>query len=103
MTEASPIRPATATAVAQPAFLAATVAPGTLSRAAWAALTTRTASLRARHAVLERRIEDERKRVRPDDLRLKRFKRAKLAIKDELARLEQMVRMLRDDRVSRPA
>ena len=100
MTEARPIRPATATAVAQPAFPAA---PGTLSRAAWAALTTRTASLRARHAVLERRIEDERKRVRPDDLRLKRFKRAKLAIKDELARLEQMVRMLRDDRVSRPA
>ena len=100
MTEASPIRPATATAVAQPAFDAA---PGTLSRAAWAALTTRTASLRARHAVLERRIEDERKRVRPDDLRLKRFKRAKLAIKDELARLEQMVRTFRDDRASSPA
>ena len=100
MTEASPIRPATATAVAQPAFPAT---PSTLSRVAWAALTTRTSSLRARHAVLERRIEEERKRVRPDELRLKRFKRAKLAIKDELARLEQMVRTFRDDRASSPA
>ena len=103
MTEASPIRPATATAVAQPVLSTTTVAPGSLSRVAWAALTTRTSSLRARHAVLERRIEEERKRVRPDELRLKRFKRAKLAIKDELARLEQMVRTFRDDRVSRPA
>ena len=99
MTEASPIRPAAATAVPS----AATPAPGGVTRAGWAALSTRMSGLRARHAVLERRIDDERKRVRPDDLRLKRFKRAKLAIKDELARLEQMVRTFRDDRASSPA
>jgi hypothetical protein len=44
-------------------------------------------SLRSKHAVLERQIDDEMHRPLPDQTILTRLKREKLRIKDEIARL----------------
>lgn len=42
-------------------------------------------SLHAKHAALERAIEEEIQRPHPDDFRLTELKREKLRIKDEIA------------------
>ena len=44
-------------------------------------------SLRAKHAALEREIDEEVHRPLPDDLRLSELKREKLRIKDQIAQL----------------
>ncbi len=44
--------------------------------------------LKAKHAELETRIEEENQRPRPDDTYIHQLKRQKLHIKDELLRLE---------------
>ena len=46
------------------------------------------ASLRAKHAELERNIEEEEGRPLPDSLAIARLKKQKLRIKDEIARLD---------------
>ena len=43
--------------------------------------------LRARHAALEREVDDESSRPLPDQTRLTALKREKLKIKDEIARV----------------
>ena len=43
-------------------------------------------SLMLRHAELEKRIREERKRPRPDDGKLARLKKLKLGVKDRLIR-----------------
>jgi hypothetical protein len=45
--------------------------------------------LRTKHRDLERRLREEIRRPQPDSLRLTELKRQKLAIKDELLKLEQ--------------
>jgi hypothetical protein len=45
--------------------------------------------LRTKHRELEQRLRDEMRRPQPDALRLAALKRQKLAIKDELLKLEQ--------------
>ena len=50
-------------------------------------LHARVESLSVKHAKLERTIEEEFHRPRPDELRVSRLKREKLRIKDELAQL----------------
>lgn len=47
-------------------------------------------SLRARHAWLEEKLENESGRPLPDDVAIHDLKRQKLAIKDEIARLERV-------------
>ncbi|HEX7005937.1 MAG TPA: YdcH family protein [Alphaproteobacteria bacterium] len=47
------------------------------------------AALRAKHANLEARIEDELKRPHPDEATVASLKRQKLRIKDELAALDR--------------
>jgi hypothetical protein len=47
------------------------------------------AALRAKHANLEAKIEDELKRPHPDESIVTTLKRQKLRIKDELATLER--------------
>lgn len=109
MTEASPTLTRVLRHVPPAVSLDGAVAPvstatsADLSRARWAALRTRIASLRARHATLESQIGAERKNLLPDEQRLKRFKRTKLAIKDELARLDRMLGTFRHDPGSRMA
>jgi hypothetical protein len=44
-------------------------------------------SLRAKHASLERAIEEENQRPLPDELKLHELKREKLRIKDQIAEL----------------
>ncbi len=44
--------------------------------------------LKAEHAALETKIEEENQRPRPDDSYIHQLKRQKLHIKDELLRLE---------------
>lgn len=44
-------------------------------------------SLRAKHATLDRAIQEENQRPLPDELRLTELKREKLRIKDEIAQL----------------
>ena len=44
-------------------------------------------SLRSKHALLERQIDDELHRPLPDHMTLTRLKREKLKIKDEIARV----------------
>ena len=44
--------------------------------------------LKAEHATLETKIEQENQRPRPDDSYIHQLKRQKLHIKDELHRLE---------------
>lgn len=45
------------------------------------------AELEARHAALERDIDDEANRPLPDQIRLTGLKRQKLKVKEEIARL----------------
>jgi len=52
--------------------------------------TDRIDSLRTRHASLEEKLERETGRPNPDDIAIYDLKRKKLAIKDEIARLEQV-------------
>lgn len=52
--------------------------------------TDRIDSLRSRHATLDAKLEDEERRPQPDDVTLHDLKRQKLAIKDEIARLERV-------------
>lgn len=52
--------------------------------------TDRIDSLRSRHATLESKLEDEERRPHPDDVLVHDLKRQKLAIKDEIARLERV-------------
>lgn len=47
-------------------------------------------TLRSRHASLEEKLEDEERRPLPDDGVIHDLKRKKLAIKDEIARLERV-------------
>ncbi|GHD52408.1 hypothetical protein GCM10017083_27650 [Thalassobaculum fulvum] len=47
-------------------------------------------TLRSRHASLETKLEDEERRPHPDDAVIHDLKRQKLAIKDEIARLERV-------------
>jgi hypothetical protein len=47
-------------------------------------------SLRARHAWLEEKLDNESGRPLPDDTMVHDLKRQKLAIKDEIARLESV-------------
>lgn len=49
----------------------------------------RLGSLKRQHAKLEQRIGREKRRVRPDDLRLQKMKRIKLHIRDRIARLKR--------------
>ncbi|MCX8134924.1 MAG: YdcH family protein [Roseococcus sp.] len=51
--------------------------------------TPRLRSLEARHAELEQRIAAEGGRPRPDDERIARLKREKLALKEEMERLRR--------------
>lgn len=44
-------------------------------------------SLKGKHATLEQALNDETHRPLPDSMAIARLKRAKLAIKDEIARL----------------
>ena len=44
-------------------------------------------ALRAKHAALEKEIEEESQRPHPDDLHLAELKREKLRIKDEIVQL----------------
>ncbi len=43
-------------------------------------------SLRAKHASLDQKIDDENHRPHPDDFRISEFKREKLRIKDQIHR-----------------
>jgi hypothetical protein len=52
--------------------------------------TERIDSLRARHAWLDEKLESEAGRPHPDDIVVHDLKRQKLAIKDEIARLERV-------------
>lgn len=52
--------------------------------------TDRIDSLRARHAWLEDKLDNESGRPLPDEAALHDLKRQKLAIKDEIARLERV-------------
>ncbi|MBT5266237.1 MAG: YdcH family protein [Rhodospirillaceae bacterium] len=49
------------------------------------------ASLRERHATLDRLLEEENGRPQPDSGAIADIKRQKLAIKDELAQFEETV------------
>ena len=51
-------------------------------------LPERIEALQARHAQLERELDDENLRPQPDGDCISRLKRAKLRIKDELQRLD---------------
>ena len=51
------------------------------------ALNAHLAELSEKHKLLERRIEQEMSRPARDDVRLRRLKREKLKLKDEIARL----------------
>ncbi|WP_135467418.1 YdcH family protein [Crenalkalicoccus roseus] len=46
-------------------------------------------ALEERHAALERQIEEETARPRPDDTELQRLKREKLRLKEEMERLRR--------------
>ena len=48
-------------------------------------------ALLARHAIVEAKIQYERNRPAPDDLKLGSLKRIKLRLKDQIATLEQIV------------
>ncbi|HEY9567189.1 MAG TPA: YdcH family protein [Thalassobaculum sp.] len=52
--------------------------------------TDRIDSLRTRHAGLHAKLEDEERRPQPDEVTIYDLKRQKLAIKDEIARLERV-------------
>ena len=52
--------------------------------------TDRIDSLRTRHAGLHAKLEDEERRPHPDEVTIYDLKRQKLAIKDEIARLERV-------------
>jgi hypothetical protein len=54
-------------------------------------LQSRLDSLKARHAELESRIEEENQRPRPDDDAIGRLKREKLHLKEEIERLRTAV------------
>ncbi|MEQ8816097.1 MAG: YdcH family protein [Thalassobaculum sp.] len=47
-------------------------------------------TLLSRHASLETKLEEEERRPHPDDAVIHDLKRKKLAIKDEIARLEKV-------------
>ncbi len=47
----------------------------------------RVESLKARHALLEREIDDEAHRPLPDQIHVTELKRQKLKIKEEIARI----------------
>lgn len=51
--------------------------------------TDRIDSLRARHASIEDKLDNESARPLPDEVAIHDLKRQKLAIKDEIARLER--------------
>lgn len=51
--------------------------------------TDRIHSLRARHASLEEKLDNESGRPLPDDVAIHDLKRQKLAIKDEIERLQR--------------
>lgn len=52
--------------------------------------TDRIDSLRERHASLDHKLDEEINRPLPDEATLLALKRQKLAIKDEIARLERV-------------
>ncbi len=52
----------------------------------------RLAALNARHRTLDVRIETESRRPLPDTLRIQEMKRSKLAVKEEIARIERLRR-----------
>lgn len=47
-------------------------------------------SLKARHGIVQTRIEEEQKRPKPDTLRMSALKRLKLHLRDQIALLERM-------------
>ena len=51
--------------------------------------TDRIHSLQARHATLEEKLDNESGRPLPDDVAIHDLKRRKLAIKDEIERLQR--------------
>lgn len=56
------------------------------------ALSAHLAELSEKHRFLEKRIEEELSRPGVDDLELRRLKREKLRLKDEIQRLEKETR-----------
>lgn len=52
--------------------------------------TDRIDALKDRHASLDEQIDDEERRPHPDDAVIHDLKRRKLAIKDEIMRLERV-------------
>ena len=55
-------------------------------------------TLRAKHAALEREIDQEMHRPQPNEARLAELKRRKLRLKDELAALERGYPVVAEDR-----
>ena len=53
------------------------------------ALNAHLAELSEKHRLLERRIEQELSRPASDDVKVRRLKREKLKLKDEIARLSE--------------
>lgn len=48
-------------------------------------------ALRARHGILEAKIDAERARPRPDGIRVQLLKKMRLKLRDEIARYERLV------------
>lgn len=55
-------------------------------------ITPRLRALEERHASLERQIQEEDSRPRPNELELQRLKREKLRLKEEIERLRRCER-----------
>ena len=64
------------------------------TRANPAALSSRLAAMRRRHRTLDARVADEQNRPRPDATLLQKLKREKLRLKDELSRIDGLLRTL---------
>ena len=58
------------------------------------AVSVRIGSLRRRHRVIEAMIQEELRRPASCSLMLQRLKRRKLAVKDQIARLDELLRIL---------
>jgi hypothetical protein len=48
-------------------------------------------ALQARHAILETRVMEEKRRPNPDPLRLRALKKIKLQLRDQIASIERML------------
>lgn len=58
------------------------------------AVSVRIVSLRRRHQVIKTLIAEELRRPAPCSLMLQRLKRRRLAVKDQIARLDEFLRIL---------